>query len=262
MRPITAACTLLLPAVVLLAPTTASASHGLLNAANEYRDAVRRFERTVLRARCFNRHEEQLVNNLEQASHRLRSAARHPNDRQRLLRTWNEILSHQALIARNFVGHPRCPAGGEVANDWARVLLAGTEFATQLALIPCGVPRLPYGIPSYGVLMPPVYCIPIPHHHHPEPQLPEPARTPLPYWHPARTPYGRGTSVPKVDRVISASKSVQRDSSDIRKFIVPSTSRAQIQRTLSTSKSRGIISAPAQRTLGSDHTGAKLMRRF
>lgn len=244
MRLITTTCASMFAAISLLAATPASASHlPVYEAANEYRAAVRLFERAVLRARCFDRHEERIVDRLEDATSRLRSAARHPEHLHRLQVTWNEIRSLQQLVAQTIFGHPLCPAGGELVICWDKVVHTGAIFAQQLALIQCDV------LPRYGVPILPIYGIPHPHHHP---------------WYPGPSPYCQEISEnPKTDRVIHAPTREPRDYADIRK-LTPTrqiSREVQIQRTLNVPSPSGIGGTPSQRTIGSAKTGAKLMRR-
>ena len=227
-------------------------------AASEYRDAVHRFERAVLRARCFDFRDERLVDRLGDASTLLRIAARNPYEARRLRAIWNEIQPLQRLVGETILGHPRCPAGGDLVFAWDRVLIAGRLFAGRLALIPCT-------IPIYGTPIVPVYIFPGHHHHghgHGDTETESVDATPLPYWHPSRTRYGQGLStVPKTDRSFSAPPRPTQDVSAIRQLAPPSRipTGVRIQRTPSPSTQRS-ISAPSPRSTDAG-IGAKLMRR-
>lgn len=263
MRLITTTFALLLAAISVLAATPASASHNwpLYRAASQYREAVRHFERAVLRVPCFDRRDERIVDLLDDASIQLRIAARHPEYQHRLHSMWDQIQSLEQLVADTIFGHPRCPAGGELAVRWDQVAHAGADFAAQLALVQCVVPR-------YGVPILPIYVFPNHRHHdhgHEQPVRPSAAQTPLPYWHPSRSRYAQGSGVmdiPKTPRVISAPMPVRRDTSDVRKTApMPRTSRgAQIERTSNVPTQRS-MSAPSQGKSGSKTIGARLMRR-
>lgn len=264
MRLITTAYAAMLATISFLVTTPASAGHNspLYEAATDYRAAVRHFERAVLRAPCFDRQHERIVDRLEDATSRLRSAARRPDYLYQLQITWNEIQSLQHLVAKTIFGHPFCPVGGELVVRWDRVVQAGAVFAGQLALMHCDVPR--YGAPRL-----PIYGVSSHHHHdhghhdHGRPDMESHDQKPLPYWHPSRTQYGQGIDVPKQDLMISAPTLVPRDSRDRRK-VTPAPrnpSGVQIQRTPKVVARRGISSTPSPRKIGSVTTGAMLMRR-
>ncbi len=263
MRLITTTFAFLLAAISVLVATPASASHNwpLYRAASEYREAVGHFERAVLRAPCFDLRDERIVDLLDDASIQLRIAARHPEYRHQLHSVWDQIQSLEGLVADTIFGHPRCPAGGELVAAWDQVIHAGSDFAAQLALVQCVVPR--FGVPRL-----PIFCVPNYRQHEPvyqQPVSPSAAQTPLPYWHPSRSRYAQGLGVketPRTPRTITAHTPVPRDTSDVRKTVPsPRTSRgADIERT-SHFPTQRIISAPSQGRSESKAIGAKLMRR-
>lgn len=118
-------------------------------AACEYRDAVRHFEDAVRRARYFDRYQERIVDDLEDASGDLRRAARRPHDVNRLFRVWNVIEALHPQVEYAVFGHAPCAASREIAVCWERVSRAYDAVALQIAAC-----RHPGSVPGYNYMRP------------------------------------------------------------------------------------------------------------
>ncbi len=79
--------------MLLLAPAMAEASHGLRDAADEYRDAALALERHVHRLGQVDPYIKRLVSRLENAACDFKAAARDPHDVSRLRYHWLDLLS-------------------------------------------------------------------------------------------------------------------------------------------------------------------------
>ena len=128
----TAAVPFLVLSIVPLAGARAGHETPLHRAACQYREAVRDFERGVLRAHCFGRYDERLVDRLEDTTSRLRSAARHPERVDRLLYEWNEIQSLHPRVAEAIFDPARYPYHGQLAACWAEVQCAFDRFGHEV----------------------------------------------------------------------------------------------------------------------------------
>lgn len=108
----------------------------LYDAACEYRDAVRDFERAVIRSRQFDSFQRRAVDRLEDATSLLRSYARHPERRRRLDEQWYEIQFLQQQVGRLIFGQPGIPIDGKVIQCWERVQHAFSFLSQQLTATP------------------------------------------------------------------------------------------------------------------------------
>lgn len=128
-----AACSLFF-AIAPLSGARAGHETPLYQAACQYREVVREFERGVLRAHCFGRYDQRLVDRLEDTTSRLRSAARHPERVERLLYEWNEIQSLHPRVAEAIFDPARYPHHPQLAACWAQVQCAFDRFAYAVLL--------------------------------------------------------------------------------------------------------------------------------
>jgi hypothetical protein len=147
-----AAFSVLVFAIVPLSAARAGHQTPLYKAACQYREAVREFERGVLRAHCFGRYDERLVDRLEDTTSRLRSAARHPDRVERLLYEWNEIQSLHPRVAEAIFDPARYPHHPQLAQCWAQVQCTFDRFAHQLLLLQIPHHQLPHLGPSVIVV--------------------------------------------------------------------------------------------------------------
>ncbi|MEL6106142.1 MAG: hypothetical protein AAFU85_08900, partial [Planctomycetota bacterium] len=85
----------------LVVAPSAQAESPLCQAAEYYREAVRRFEREVLRCDV-HRNDERLVDDLEDSTSRLRTAARNPQRLDRLFRAFYETRLFHYQVERVF----------------------------------------------------------------------------------------------------------------------------------------------------------------
>lgn len=124
-------------------PQQASASHEspVYCAAEWYREAVRDFERHVLRIRYIERCDERLVDDLEDSTSRLRSAARHPDRLDRLFERFAETDVLHCRVETVFFTEPIYPPNRELEICWRRVAHA------------------------YGALVEEMRCLGSQHHH-------------------------------------------------------------------------------------------------
>ncbi|MEO1524767.1 MAG: hypothetical protein AAFX06_04990 [Planctomycetota bacterium] len=85
----------------VVAVPSAQAASPLCQASDQYREAIRRFEREVLRCDVARVH-ERLVDDLEDSTSRLRSAARNPERLDRLYRAFYETRFYHQQVERVF----------------------------------------------------------------------------------------------------------------------------------------------------------------
>ncbi len=129
----------MIAAISFFAPAPASASHKspLYVAADDYRDAVKDFERAVLRSRYIERFQERVVDDLEDSTSDLRSAARRPENLGRLLAQWREVQLLHRNVESVIFSNPACPSRPELIGPWERVTCAFTELALQIDSVQC-----------------------------------------------------------------------------------------------------------------------------
>lgn len=159
--------------MTLSAPQLASAGHDspLYEAACNYREAAKDFERVVDRSRYVSRVQRDLADDLEDASSDLRSAARRPERRTELVTTWQQVQFIQSQVETVIFGNPNCPSRVDLLPCWQEVLCAAAAFEEQLALLPaCGVGAFQ---PAYRT---PIHTLPT-HHYRPRVQEVHPS------WH-------------------------------------------------------------------------------
>ena len=135
MRSLIAKLTAICITATVFAATPAQASHEspLYRAASEYREAVRHFERSVIRSRYLHRQHERVVDDLEDATSRLRSAARHPERTSRLFQSWDKIIYLHRRAEAVVFADPTCPSGRELAECWYAVQITFDHVAHELA---------------------------------------------------------------------------------------------------------------------------------
>ncbi|NND98785.1 MAG: hypothetical protein HKN47_15810, partial [Pirellulaceae bacterium] len=131
-----------LPAMLIafaaaMIPITANASHRspLYQAADMYRDAVVEFERQVIRARSFDRADVRLVDDLEDATSVLRSAARNPDRVDRLLPAWREVTALQGIVERAIFDRACYPTNPVIVYHWQAVTYAYAQIATEMSCL-------------------------------------------------------------------------------------------------------------------------------
>jgi hypothetical protein len=129
------ATSVLIFAISLASDATAGHETPLYTAACQYRDAVREFERGVFRAHCFGRYDERLVDRLEDATGRLRSATRHPDDLDRLFYEWGEVECLQPRVQAAIFNITRYPHDPQLAECWSRVLCSYERLAHELLVL-------------------------------------------------------------------------------------------------------------------------------
>ena len=141
----------------------AHATHrvALYQAANSYRDAVRQFERQVLRLPYMERADERLVDDLEDHTSVLRSASRHPENSQRFGDAWYKTQVLQSSVEAAIFGRACYPRNAVLERYWEIVLY---QFAAMAEQVQClyshprtSFPRVPQ------VIVPSIYpAIPVP----------------------------------------------------------------------------------------------------
>ena len=114
-----------------VSPTNASAN-SLHFLSSEYREAVKSFERAVLRADGIDRDRERLVDDLEDATTPLRTWSRSRNHADRFLESWHTVqLLHvevEAVIFRRLARADRLP----LATAWRRANFAFGRLAEEI----------------------------------------------------------------------------------------------------------------------------------
>lgn len=124
---------------IVLNVSTASAGHDspLYRAASNYREAVRDFEDHVFRIHYIDRYDKRLVDELEDATSHLRSAARHPDDLRRLLYRYRAVESLHFRVESALFGPDRYRANPVLARCWERVTCAHADLAEEIRCV-CG----------------------------------------------------------------------------------------------------------------------------
>ncbi|TWU45672.1 hypothetical protein Q31b_08480 [Novipirellula aureliae] len=123
---------------VMFTSTASASSRGpLYEASDNYRDAVCDFEGHVLRLRYIEREDRRLVDQLEDATSRLRSDARRASDLdlralERLNGTWAEIESLHHTVEIALFDQPSYPCNPTLEACWARVDMAHRQFGLVL----------------------------------------------------------------------------------------------------------------------------------
>ena len=117
---------------VFLVPASVQAGNPLYESADRFRDAVKCFERDVLRSDFFPREVERLVDDLEDATSGLRSASRDIDDLPRTCRCWEEIKCLMDRVERA-VFHPHYPRCPKLEASWRNVSLHAQCFERELA---------------------------------------------------------------------------------------------------------------------------------
>ncbi|MCA9139816.1 MAG: hypothetical protein KDB00_23750 [Planctomycetales bacterium] len=153
---------------VLSAPTALRAGHhsAIYSAADGYREAVRAFERQVLRTPQMPSSVERLVDDLEDSTSRLKSAANDPARFDRLMDRFVATDQLHARVQLTFFGDPRFPPGPELESCWFTVDQAYGDLCYEIRYLQQirsarrgqSVPIVDHGYvgQSYGVVAPPV----------------------------------------------------------------------------------------------------------
>lgn len=132
---------LIFPVAALMAaawsPSAARAGHDspLYEAADHYRDAVKHFEDDVQDADYFNRYDEKLVDQLEDATSHLRSAARDLDHLDRLFYEWDEVQSLQPRVERAIFGRRCYPPHPQLMGCWEDAQIAYGRLAREMHVI-------------------------------------------------------------------------------------------------------------------------------
>lgn len=238
----------------------------LYRAADEYRDAVLDFEREVFRSRHFGRDAERLADALEDASGRLRTAARRCDDVGRLLDEWNGIQCLMPRVEAIVFGGPPCQDTAVLEFRWAHVQRTAGFVGQYIdAIQPVVVGRPPiYGRGhSHGGFNDSPFFDPRPV---PAPLPPRPAREPV---------YYRGGSFPsnpiRPDRTFDGfPNQVRNDRVDVSRLVIglmdaaiqsrePST---RLQREVSSPSVRALRAPVSAGSVGGTQIGARLQRRI
>ncbi len=123
-------CFAILAAAYLLSPTHSSAqrsdNRGIYAAASQYREAVVYFEKLVVAVRGIQRTDERLVDKLEEATKRLRLAARNPRHSSRLRKEWSEIQTLQYQVESVIFG--KYTLHHDLVRAWQHVLYTQAIF--------------------------------------------------------------------------------------------------------------------------------------
>lgn len=118
---------MLLVLAAAVSASTVSASHDspLYEATDRYRDAVVHFERHVIQARTFDRYDVRLVDDLEDSTSRLRSAARHAyrsaDHDYRFASAMRAVTKLHSRVEQAICGEPSFHQHPELAGCWQAV---------------------------------------------------------------------------------------------------------------------------------------------
>ncbi|MCC9654269.1 hypothetical protein [Rhodopirellula halodulae] len=154
---------------VVAGSQTAQAGHNspLYDATDRYRDAVSHFEDEARRVRTIDRDVLRLIDDFEDQTSDLRSAARHPDRTYRLAQEYNQAQFLQSQTERAVFGS-RCPIIAErLSPCWNDVLSAFAFVQQQMAYVQpyvvgrpgtCGLDHgAAYGISPYRSSKPVAY---------------------------------------------------------------------------------------------------------
>lgn len=109
----------------LMLPALADADESrLYRAADRYRDSVQEFERLVHRNQHLDRRHERVVDALEDATARLRGAARDEHRVDRLLQTWRDVATLHRRTEAIVFANPVFPGRAVLAGQWLEVTTA------------------------------------------------------------------------------------------------------------------------------------------
>ncbi len=104
-------------------------SESLYRLANQYCAAVSNFEKTVLRVRGIDRGDERLVDRLDDASVKMRLAARNPRHLNRLFHEWQEVKKLHAQVERTIFG--KYTPNHDLIEGWNLVNYYYSAFAEE-----------------------------------------------------------------------------------------------------------------------------------
>ncbi|WP_233215300.1 hypothetical protein [Rhodopirellula bahusiensis] len=155
---------------VLAGPQTAQAGHDspLYVAADRYRDAVSHFEDEARRVRSLDRGVLRLIDDFEDQTSDVRSAARHPDRSDRLAREFNDVQFLQAQTEQAVFGSG-CPIiARALTRCWSDVLGSFAALQQQMAYVQPYVSARPavtcdvhhqsrYSAPTYPASRPVVF---------------------------------------------------------------------------------------------------------
>lgn len=115
-------------ALAIAAPAVASAAdnRGIYAAADKYRSAVVLFEKVVQNTRGVERVDEKLVDRFEEATKRMRSAARNPQHANRLRYEWAKIQPLQMQVERTMFN--KYTLNHQLFESWREVLYCADVF--------------------------------------------------------------------------------------------------------------------------------------
>ena len=117
--------------------STARADHDspLYAAADAYRDAVKAFEDRAKDHDHLPRYDRRLVDQLEDATSDLRSAAKHPEELERLLFHWNNVQPLHSRVDLAIFHRPGYPVSPLLSRSWQRVDITFNQLAAEMSLL-------------------------------------------------------------------------------------------------------------------------------
>ncbi|MEM9586507.1 MAG: hypothetical protein AAGA03_04435 [Planctomycetota bacterium] len=128
MKPLIAAAAMM----TIASPAYAGHNSPLYRAACQYRDAVCDFEDHVNRTRYIDRYDRRLTDDLEDATSELRSAARRPEELNRLLYAWNTVSSLHTRVELAIFDRPCYPHNPVLEQCFEKVRCALAELQKQI----------------------------------------------------------------------------------------------------------------------------------
>ena len=166
---------------VVVAPNSSQAGYDspIYQAAEYYREAVRKFEKVVLRCDFVRRCDERLVDDLEDSTSTLRSAARDTARLDRLYRAFYETRLLHFQVERVFFVHSTYPRHPQLEYYWDIVARAYQNLELQMQR--CGSPNGISYRPRVSVQIPAPITCPTPRYIPPAPRsvyVPQPALSP------------------------------------------------------------------------------------
>ena len=176
---------LVLAIAAIAIPTVATAGSPLADAACDYRDAVKQFERDVYDFRYIEHYQRRLVNRLEDAACDLHSASRRLDRLERLECTWDDVLAlHTRVRSELFGSSCSNRAAASLARSWQCVERSLRNVKIEIDRV-CAVGHRDDRFGPYGpVVNPPTVRaprVPVPGNPYANPRYPLPEfRAPVP----------------------------------------------------------------------------------
>ena len=129
MNRLTTCVVLLLGFVLPTSVAPAAQTTPLFQLAGQYETAVENFERAVLSVRGIDRSDEKLVDRLDDATAKMRLAARNPRHLNRLVHEWQDVQKLEAQVEAKIFG--KYTPHHDLIQAWQTVIYYRSLFAEE-----------------------------------------------------------------------------------------------------------------------------------